>query len=144
MKSPIYDNFWLNQSATVNPKKSGNIFDSEFDDVIEFPKFKLFRIFQHLNCLVAENKEKEAKQKENMKVKFEALTSSSMLDDYFTSDSTDYSYGSTLLRGEVTVLSGKACEGGHVEILIFGAFSDSCEKFSFLSGFEFEVEFSVR
>ena len=41
------------------------------------------------------------------------------------------------------------------EILIFGAFSDSCEKFSFLSGFDhvkirffirfgFEVEFSVR
>ena len=97
--------------------------------------------------LVAENKEKEAKQKENLKVKFEALTSSSMLDDYFTSDSNDYSYGSTLLRGEVTVLSGKACEGGHVtgmesffirffEILIFGAFSDSCEKFSFLSGFD--------
>ena len=45
--------------------------------------------------LVAENKEKEeAKQKENMKVKFEALTSSSVLDDYSTSDSADYRHGS--------------------------------------------------
>ena len=49
--------------------------------------------------LVAENKEKEeAKQKENMKVKFEALTSSSVLDDYSTSDSADFRHGSTSFK----------------------------------------------
>ena len=49
--------------------------------------------------LVAENKEKEeAKQKENMKVKFEALTSSSVLDDYSNSDSADYRHGSTIFK----------------------------------------------
>ena len=50
--------------------------------------------------LVAENKEKEeAKQKENMKVKFEALTSSSVLDDYSNSDSADYRQESTISNG---------------------------------------------
>lgn len=62
-----------------------------FEDVLapELAKIEL--------SLVAENKEREeAEQKENMKVKFEALTSSSILDDYSNSDSTDYRHGSTI------------------------------------------------
>ena len=69
------------------------IFSDIFEDVLapELAKIEL--------SLVAENKEREeAEQKENMKVKFEALTSSSILDDYSNSDSTDYSHGSTSSR----------------------------------------------
>ena len=65
-------------------------FSDIFEDVLapELAKIEL--------SLVAENKEREeAEQRENMKVKFEALTSSSILDDYSNSDSTDYSHGST-------------------------------------------------
>ena len=71
------------------------IFSDIFEDVLapELAKIEL--------SLVAENKEKEeTKQKENMKVKFEALTSSSMLDDYSNSDSADYRHGSARLHAD--------------------------------------------
>ena len=49
-----------------------------------------------LGLVAEEERKKEQKEMKNMKVKFEALTSSSvLLDDYSTSDSSDYSQGST-------------------------------------------------
>ena len=88
----------MNPMVRVQSQMSKNITDTSilrvfsdiFEDVLapELEKIEL--------SLVAENKEKEeAKQKENRKVKFEALTSSSVLDDYSTSDSADYRHGST-------------------------------------------------
>ena len=71
-------------------------FSDIFEDVLapELAKIEL--------SLVAENKEREeAEQKENMKVKFEALTSSSILDDYSNSDSTDYRHGSTISKSNL-------------------------------------------
>ena len=89
----------MNPMVRVQSQMSKNITDTSilrvfsdiFEDVLapELEKIEL--------SLVAENKEKEeAKQKENMKIKFEALTSSSVLDDYSNSDSSDYRQESTI------------------------------------------------
>ena len=78
-----------NGKSQMSGNKTDNFNISDiFENVLAQRKIEL--------GLVTENKDgEEAEQNENMKVKFETLKSSSILDDYSNSDSTDYRQGST-------------------------------------------------